>query len=357
MYPQWHTVECNKKFSLIDIVCTNKTSHNLLGHRTNTFSTTLGLSSTTKCGHKFISFRENCYKLSASETKSESSHGGLKSFQTILKYLSQVSQLKPYFRLQNITVKYNQVTGNMQICNHFGGKHPILYFVLSLLQKQLQMTRESFQLQTVQCDNSEFVPAALLAAGQTRCNHSHSLLLSTAECAKTCLNLKENNASVKPVCPDLYYFSQEACCLPFYGKCGSSGQQCELAISHKQFTVYIKASSVLLTNVSLSNLNNKEKQSTNLPPMNDCTRYDIEQIENHESSFDPLCAENDKMPCTFGCNKCFFIHKLCVYELDQDAQKVMHLMHCPSGAHLKNCEEMECHNMLKCPKSYCVPYR
>ena len=306
MYPQWHAVECHKKFSLIDVVCTNRTSQELHGQGMNTFSIISGFNSATKCGPKSILFRENCYKLSTLDTKLKKAHGGSQSFEIILKYLCQVSHLKPHFKLQNITMKYKQITGNMEICNHFAGKHPTFYFVLSKPQKHLQMTSKSFQLQTVQCHNSEFVPAALLAAGQTRCNHSHSLLLSAVESAKTCGHFKETNTSAKPVCPDLNYISQQGCCLPFYVKCGSSGQQCELAMSHRQFTVYMKVSTVLLRNVSFSNLNSMEKQSTNLSPMTDCTRNDIEQVENDEYQFGPVCPENDKMPCTLGCKKCFF---------------------------------------------------
>ena len=65
------------------------------------------------------------------------------------------------------------------------------------------------------------------------------------------------------------------------------------------------------------------------------------------------CATKTEIPCTHGCTSCFPLPKFCVYELESDSK----IKHCPGGTHLQNCTNMECNNMIKCPRSYCIPYR
>ena len=78
----------------------------------------------------------------------------------------------------------------------------------------------------------------------------------------------------------------------------------------------------------------------------DCTEAELEGLY-----FIKECDHPEHIQCTFGCARCFHVFHLCVYELDNDGN----LLHCPSGSHLKNCEDMQCNNMFKC--NYCVPYR
>ena len=85
----------------------------------------------------------------------------------------------------------------------------------------------------------------------------------------------------------------------------------------------------------------------------DCDRDELSSIKKNKTVFLKSCENPDQLLCTYGCRKCFALHKVCTYELDYDGK----LLHCPSGAHLKNCEFIGCNNMFKCPNSYCIPYR
>lgn len=85
----------------------------------------------------------------------------------------------------------------------------------------------------------------------------------------------------------------------------------------------------------------------------DCSQREFLLFQHRQNHSAQPCKEMNQIPCTYGCSRCFPFHKLCVYETDHDGK----VMHCPSGAHLKNCQAMDCNNMFKCPTVYCVPYR
>ena len=78
--------------------------------------------------------------------------------------------------------------------------------------------------------------------------------------------------------------------------------------------------------------------------LEELTNVDLEYFANK-------CNGLDEIPYTYGCRRCFSTYKLCVYELDQQGN----VLHCPSGAHLKNCEKMECNNMFKCKNIIAYP--
>ena len=65
------------------------------------------------------------------------------------------------------------------------------------------------------------------------------------------------------------------------------------------------------------------------------------------------CDDMQEIPCVPEHSKCFGIMYLCVYDHDIFG----HISHCRSGAHLLNCRYMNCTNMFKCPRSYCIPLR
>ena len=72
----------------------------------------------------------------------------------------------------------------------------------------------------------------------------------------------------------------------------------------------------------------------------------------YDGSYFP-CNDVREMPCIPGHSKCFEIHKICLYDLDN----VGHISYCRDGAHLLNCTFVECTNSFKCPGSYCIPLR
>ena len=65
------------------------------------------------------------------------------------------------------------------------------------------------------------------------------------------------------------------------------------------------------------------------------------------------CKDIDEIPCVPNHSKCFRIQSLCVYDLDI----LGHIVPCRDGAHLFNCNYIQCTNTFKCPGSYCIPLR
>lgn len=59
------------------------------------------------------------------------------------------------------------------------------------------------------------------------------------------------------------------------------------------------------------------------------------------------------LPCYSEYTRCFFIHQMCLYDLDKKKK----MMYCRNGNHLQKCEEFPCKNTYKCIKGYCIPYR
>ncbi len=207
-----------------------------------------------------------------------------------------------------------------------------------------------FQLQIVQCDDGRFVSLGLSHKGRKGCtaqkSNTNYVVAVLSQTLKGCFrfNITSNNTAV---CPDLHYVSSNGCCVLFSTKCHSVSHHCEIYLHHEN---------QLRTKTTQTDKSNRhdEISETHQPvPFTDCKETEIKAFLADAKHFIDNCTQQNEIQCTFGCSKCFPIHKFCVYELNKKGR----LMHCPSGAHLKNCNEMECSNMLKCFKSYCVPYR
>ena len=58
--------------------------------------------------------------------------------------------------------------------------------------------------------------------------------------------------------------------------------------------------------------------------------------------------------------RCYHTHTYCYQRSDScvyDHDKNGYITGCPDGSHLTNCEDFQCPDMFKCPKSYCIPHR
>ncbi len=84
----------------------------------------------------------------------------------------------------------------------------------------------------------------------------------------------------------------------------------------------------------------------------DCTPTELSHFEAMANIFENHCRPN-KHQCTKGCTRCYSAKKKCIFELDIQSR----IMHCPSGAHLKDCDFSECYNYFACSLFYCIPYR
>ncbi len=65
-----------------------------------------------------------------------------------------------------------------------------------------------------------------------------------------------------------------------------------------------------------------------------------------------FCHTEGKFPCDEWNYTCFTSGDICVYRLN----KLQLLFPCMFGSHLEHCAEFECNMMVKCLKSYCVPW-
>ncbi len=145
---------------------------------------------------------------------------------------------------------------------------------------------------------------------------------------KICCHTGKIQPKFAALCADLFYRNVRGMCLPYILQ-----QPC----SHLCF---------------VSSTSNKS-QSNNNDFYTDCSQEELEAFAQNITSIRNVCIHKGYIPCTLGCQKCYPIHKICVYELDQLGD----LMHCPSGSHIKHCTKAECANMVKCYKNYCVPFR
>ena len=65
-----------------------------------------------------------------------------------------------------------------------------------------------------------------------------------------------------------------------------------------------------------------------------------------------ICSKQGSLSCFPSSPKCFDIHEICLYKLDQ----LKHLYPCRTGSHIKECSQFECAQHFKCPGYYCIPW-
>ncbi len=66
------------------------------------------------------------------------------------------------------------------------------------------------------------------------------------------------------------------------------------------------------------------------------------------------CPELGMVECVPGHSSCFGTNQTCLYDIDGITGT---LLFCRNGKHLQICEDVLCDQTLKCPGSYCIPYR
>ena len=156
-------------------------------------------------------------------------------------------------------------------------------------------------------------------------------------------------------CPNLYYQNLKGRCSPFHSNIKHNLGNLKLHFFDNVTKVSQRNIPYVDTESIVIQAHEKENKSTFIDHshylQSDCNMEELTSGDLRH--FVNICHGLDEIPCTYGCRRCFPIHKLCVYELDQQGN----LLYCPSGAHLKNCKKMECNNMFKCRKHYCIPFR
>ena len=146
-------------------------------------------------------------------------------------------------------------------------------------------------------------------------------------CQKACL---------KPdcTCPDLYYQKLQGGCFPYSNMFSRNSN---IHLSNSKINYLNDINNDVLTDLIILNyssaIHTKSFNNSYHPNLyTDCSNQELSDILNSSEYFVKICKMKDEIQCTYGCDKCFAIQKICVYELDHNGK----LMHCPSGAHLKN---------------------
>ena len=341
-YPQFYPIDCNVSIP-VDVICKSPDLSNLY-QSANYYDEILRMGINAKligCDRKTILFSNYCYHLSRNSNTTNrlrfnSIPSTFEAFKdTVLAYISQVSQEVIHFstprnRSSLCTIyKYLELIRSFEmtisLCDSLKGLN--LFYLSKTVQPNDMVNVSHFGNWIFQCKSGEYISQSSIHDNKNDCADGDD------EEGFTCyLNGRIRNVSLcdklcfRPICrcSDIYYHKPQGGCSPY-----RRGYQ----IGDLNF----KTSAMKY---------NLRKSQMNSIVFSDCIPEDILKKNAR-------CQEPGQIHCTLGCAMCLSVHYLCVYELDFNNN----LMHCPSGSHLKNCMDVECNNMFKCYKSYCVPYR
>ena len=377
MYPQWYPVPCNDSIS-VDVLCINQdyldisqAYINVIQYYVNT--TTMNrvlVKRNTICQRKEILFQSYCYFISTKSFRRSfrqdymmNQNNSFKLFMNVV--LSNVALKNTVFcygsefQRTQLCYTYDNLIKSFQFHNGHGLiKESEKFNVFQDKVKNNMFSTNENQIQVYECNSGEYLSKIMFHNQITNCasgdDEAGSICFVNGEmrndsyCQEACL---------KPdcTCPDLYYQKLQGGCFPYSSMFSRNSK---IHLSHSKMNYLNDINNDFLTDLIVLNyssaIHTKSFNNSYHPNLyTDCTNQELSAILNSSEYFVKTCKIKDEIQCTYGCAKCFAIHKLCVYELDHNGK----LMHCPSGAHLNNCTEMECNNMFKCYDSYCIPYR
>ena len=347
MYPEWHPVPCDISIS-VDIICRDQEYETLA--RDNYYETyTQSVNGFTNCKEMYILFQDNCYLPSSKllNVRYELEHTSkieILFMNVVLRYISNVAFANFIYCFQysannhDFCYTFDFLTQNFEISSRQNNEQNIKLYIY-----KEQMINSAYvnnkETQVYECNSGEYISKALLhndiencASGDDERNITCLLsgkIMNGSFCITSC---SKSNCT----CQDLYHHKQYSGCIPF----STSNMKSKMQM--------IKAKAENIISESLLSLTETVSYL-----YTDCTEEELAVISRNVTLFTSRCDNEDLIQCTLGCKQCFSITKICVYELDDNGN----LMHCPSGSHLKNCTDMECNNMFKCFKKYCIPYR
>ncbi len=345
-YPEWFLLHCSQKV-WVDVVCAHTTGKGSLEIHHKYNNSSVNLSSLSLCTTTQIVYGGYCYEF----MDSVSSKKHMKPVS--MADLSALTDIMRCFtKYQEKTIVFNYQTGNTQLIkfgkirlisfdkvkNTFESFIPEApdsqkFFILNIKKYPVQHTRQHFEIQLEECQTGELVSVVGLSLGQNTCKVNDESMLFSKECFSQGKFFKQ--IWLKQDCPKLSYKTAGELCCPFVSRHRLTIGPLTGAMSPSEITRFNNASQKLGSIFM------------------DCTTDEIRQFEDNIIPSQTGCLKPGEIQCTPGCAPCFPVFKLCVFELDFSRKS----MHCPSGAHLKHCDEFECSNMLKCHHSYCVPFR
>ncbi len=349
MYPQWYPINCEHKIAA-DVVCmkmnrfrTQAASANLVGRNMKV------------CKRTHVVFRKNCYRLHNKVMKEVLTENQIyKTDQDfskmLLKYFSLVNFVEyqicfPKKREQHFLChKFDRLMENIHVQRSFHKENNIFFLSKETIMKAT-FDESKMNIIVFNCSSGEYISSRRLENGVSDCISEDDE--SIIQCYKKNMTVYGSFCRYhcsKPMCscPLLFYQKKDGGCSPYTG-------------------VYNFLNDTVFTGEAVfgNDTNNKELTTSGQETKKNRRMFDLSMSSDcllHDFNFPPgdsSCMNVDEIPCTFGCSACFPLHKICVYEISHAGM----LMYCPSGAHLKNCEAIECTNMFKCSRYYCIPYR
>ena len=265
-------------------------------------------------------------------------------------YSDSITQFYQYDVMLNKFVKYQNTTD----------ANNTFYVIKSKLPDKIDHLKSNYS--THLCISKEYVSLIVVLDGaydcKSRddeispipCNHDGQIKNSSF-CETYCRR-------PKCTCPDLYYQKAKGGCSPYNINVKDLSNDAKIKFLdygtkfHKTNINHVYTDSIVIEEQEIERINISYDPETNIQL--DCTQKELQYLgELHSTYLVKTCSSFNELQCTYGCAKCFPIHKLCVYDLDQNGV----LRYCPSGAHLKNCDRIGCNTMFKCKNNYCLPFK
>ena len=195
-------------------------------------------------------------------------------------------------------------------------------------------------------------------ADEKQCSCNNAMDVLPLGC-KYFYNEKSNKCSCSS-----YYFTclSSSTCIPYLNVCDGhrdclygEDEYCKNYIE-KQIRNFVSSSPVNTFTCIESNITIPSILLNDFIP--DCPGTIEDEMEYYNLMTNPFhthisCKDKQKIPCIPGHSHCFYLNKLCIFEIEKNTKI---LKYCRNGAHLYNCTIFQCSEYFKCPLSYCIPF-
>ena len=343
-YPEWITIDCNRKV-FIDIVCMTN-NNNLSLSNISYYKPLLNY-----CSERYILKNSSCFEFiyHLGHSIIQRKHHLLQKYLTVEKMNQLQFVVSAVYSFPNILSIEN---GRIKIFFNIRYHNIIKFYVFNSTSDKIEgyfikKTRVNiFSNITIyanmhQCKNGRIVGIQHVCDVVFDCGRND---LSDEE-GCTCSTLRESkNKTCKYI-----HINEDQCInsFLFFGVLNLKCIMFEEVAYQKRFS----------ENENIIECQNGRKIDYSLKDdlVSDCgessdDEVQLQNIYNHSKIYS--CPQLHQIPCRNGHSRCFEIKDICVFRLN----KHKHLIPCRTGEHMQQCEEFECNKKYKCPGHYCLPY-
>ncbi len=327
MFPKWHPVPCKESLT-VDVMCVNSQFYQNKSLEAWKPSISSDILETQKA---CILFQLLCYQftkipVSRNMKWNENVKVIMQAISSVTHtshmFVAKISNKSNYFQFDSLTQKTKQTTIIPDQAN------------MSLFVSQLTIERSHFRTnrsnhRIFECSDKSLVSIKVVfneATCSSRAEKDKRLQCIYNGTTWTGIFCAQKCRSPLCTCSPLFYQTVQGGCKP-YDRTLQNFEKYAESIQANKFSGL-----VLFT---------------------DCTPRELEISTTGKRRRPEYCSGPQELMCTFGCSSCFLVSNLCMFDVTSTGG----MKHCPSGAHLMFCEEIECKNTFKCPKAYCIPYR